>query len=142
MKLVSATQPRERRLLASQAQGSLSKIETDIELAGYEPASIRSSAMWLSARRDAVETSQSLGSLLLVSGDPRELSRVDVERRLDRLATGLTAPSDTMATAPSLMPPAGGAQTLPARINQGLQALEETLAHGFERTEASPYAHS
>ena len=142
MKLVSATEPRERRLLASQAQGSLRKIEADVELAGYEPASIRSSAMWLSARRNAVETSQSLGNLLLASGDPRELSRVDVERRLDRLATELTAPSDTMDTAPSLMPPACGPQTLPARINQGLQALEETVAHGFEKTEASPHAHS
>jgi multidrug resistance protein MdtO len=142
MKLVSATEPRERRLLASHAQASLRKVEADIELAGYEPASIRSSPMWRSTRRNVVETGQSLGSLLLVSGDPRELSRVDVERRLDRLATELTAPSDTLDTAPSLMLPAGGPQTLPARINQGLQALEETVAHGFEKTKASPYAHS
>jgi multidrug resistance protein MdtO len=141
-KLFSATEPRERRLLASQAQGSLSKIEADIELAGYEPASIRSSPLWLSVRRNVVETSQSLGSLLLLSGDSSELSRVDVGRRLDRLATQLTSPSDTPETAPSLMPPAHGPQTLPARINQSLQALEETVAHGFEKTGASPYAHS
>src|SRR5215469_8572083 len=53
---VSATEPRERWRLASQVQGTLSKVATDLGLAHYEPAAIRSSDAWLSARRLAVET--------------------------------------------------------------------------------------
>jgi hypothetical protein len=56
--MVSAKDPRERRLLASQTQGALRQIETDIELAHYEPASIRRSAAWLASRQQVVENSQ------------------------------------------------------------------------------------
>src|SRR5262249_45748085 len=66
-RVVSAKDSGERRLLASQAQGTLSEIETDVELAHYEPASIRSSTEWLAARQQVVEIGQSLGTLLLLS---------------------------------------------------------------------------
>jgi multidrug resistance protein MdtO len=39
-----------RRALASQAQSQLAEIETDIDLAGYEPKRIRPNAMWLATR--------------------------------------------------------------------------------------------
>jgi multidrug resistance protein MdtO len=139
-KLVSARQPRERWLLASEAQGNLSEIETDIELAHYEPASICKSAAWLSARRQLVENSRSLDSLLVVSIDPRELARVDAPTRLERLATRLAGPFEAVAVPSWELPPAHGWQTLPARINQRLQALEEMLAPGIEDTEATPHA--
>src|SRR5262249_50491198 len=86
-KLASATAPRERRLLASQAQGILRQVETDIDLARYEPASIRSPAAWLSARRAAVQRSQSLTNLLLLDPDSRR--GPDTARRLEQLATRL-----------------------------------------------------
>jgi multidrug resistance protein MdtO len=138
----SAKEPRERRLLASQAQGTLREIETDIELAHYEPVSIRSPAEWLSARRQVVENSQSLGTLLLIGADTRELSRVDTAPRLERLAMRLAQPSDTGTLPPWAMEPAHGSQTLPARVDGRLRALEETLPPGVGDTEASAHAHA
>ena len=142
-KVAVIKQPRERRLPVSQVQASLREVETDINLARYEPASIRSSAAWLSARRKVVEASQSLGALLLLSADERELSRVDAAARLNRLATRLAEPSDPQRTAPSwVTQPAHGWQTLPARINQELRLLEETLAPGASAVQASSHAPS
>jgi multidrug resistance protein MdtO len=139
-KAASAAEPRERRLLGSQAQGTLGDIKTDIELAHYEPAAVRSSAAWLSARRHLVENSQTLVTLLLVSGDASELSRVDAAPRLERLATRLAGPSEPL---PSwAMESAHGWQTLPARVDRRLRALEETLAPGIAASEANAHAHA
>jgi multidrug resistance protein MdtO len=141
-KVASTNEPRERQLLASQAQGTLSEIETDIELAHYEPASVRSSAAWLSARRQVVENSQSLGTLLLISADTRELSRVGAATRLERLATRLAEPSDTGPLPSWAIESPHGWQTLPARVNRRLRALEETLARGVGDTEANAHANA
>jgi multidrug resistance protein MdtO len=140
-KIVSAKEPGERRLLAAQALGSLSETETDIELARYEPPSIRSSAAWLSSRRQVVENSQSLGTLLLLSTNTRELSRVDAAARLERLATYLSAPSDAVSVT-SGTESAHGWQTLPARVNRRLLTLEETLGLRVGAAEASAHAHA
>jgi multidrug resistance protein MdtO len=139
-KVVSVKPPRERRLLASQVQATLSGIETDLELAYYEPASIRSSAAWLAARRQVVENSQSLGTLLLLSTDTPELSRVEVAKRLERLAVRLTGPAEAGPVQSSARHPAPGGPTLPARVNHRLQALEEGLAADAGATEANPHA--
>lgn len=136
-KIVSAKEPRERQLLASQAQGTLRQIETDIELAHYEPASIRSSAAWLSARRQIVENSQSLGSLLLLSTDTRELSRVDAGPRLERLAIRLAEPTDMAPAQSQVIESTHGLQTLPARADRRLQALEDALAAGVGNSGAT-----
>jgi multidrug resistance protein MdtO len=138
--LISTAPPRERRLLASQAQGTLREIETDIELAHYEPPSIRRSTSWLSARRHMVEESQSLGTLLLLSADTRELARVDAPARLERLALRLAGPFDTV-TSP-VTESAHGWQSVTARVHRRLQALEETLAPGAAHTVATPHAHA
>jgi multidrug resistance protein MdtO len=139
-KAVSAKQLRERRLLVSQAQGTLKETETDIRLADYEPASIRSSAAWVSARGQALEDSRSLSTLLLLSADTSELSRVDAVTRLERLARRLAEPSDTQPVSSRVMESAHGWQTLPARVNRRLRALEEILAPGVGATEANPHA--
>jgi multidrug resistance protein MdtO len=128
--VVSANEPRERRLLASEVQGSLSKIEADIDLAHYEPASIRSSADWLSARRQVVNNSQSLGTELLLSADARELSRVDAVTRLERLATRLAGPPDQESVPSWGAESTHGWQTVAARVNGRLRAIEETLTAG------------
>jgi multidrug resistance protein MdtO len=136
-KAAAANKPRERRLLISDAQGALSDIESDIELTHYEPASVRSSAAWLAARRQLLENSRSLGTLLLIGVDAHELSRVDAAARLERLATRVAGPSG-MGPLPSwAMDPPHGWQTLPARINRRLRALEATLAPGVGHTEAN-----
>jgi multidrug resistance protein MdtO len=141
-RVVSAKESDQRRLLASQAQGTLSEIETDIELAQYEPASIRSSNEWLSARQQVIEDSRSLGTLLLLTADARELSRVDAAPRLERLATRLARPSDTPSLPSWVMEPEHGWQTLPARVSRRLQALEHALKPSAGDTEANPHAHA
>ena len=45
----------ERRALAATAEASLTTINTDIELAAYEPLAIRSSTQWLAARSQKVD---------------------------------------------------------------------------------------
>jgi multidrug resistance protein MdtO len=136
----AAAEPRERWLLGSEAQSTLREIKTDIELAHYEPASVRSSAAWLSARRQLVENTQSLGTLLLISGDASELSRVHAATRLERLAMRLAGASDPL---PSwAMESVHGWQTLPARVDRRLRALEETLAPEVRDSEANAHAHA
>jgi multidrug resistance protein MdtO len=140
--LVSAKETRERRLLASRVQGSLKEIGTSIELAQYEPASIRSSSEWLSARRQVIENSQALGTLLLLSADTHELSRVHAATRLERLATRLAGPSGTGLLPLRALETAHGWQTLPARVDRRLQALESALTPGVGETEANSHAHA
>jgi multidrug resistance protein MdtO len=143
-KAAAATDPRERRLSGSQAQGTLGEIETNIELAHYEPASVRSSAAWLSARGHLVENSQSLGTLLLVGADTSELSRVDAATRLERLAMRLAGGSATALLPSRAMESTHGWQTLPARVDRRLRTLEEILASGvgFVDAEANAHAHA
>jgi len=141
-KIVAEKAPRDRQLLASQIQGTLRNTEADIELAHYEPVSIRSPATWLFVRSQVIATSQSLISLLLLSTDTSELSGVDVGRRLERLAMRLEGASDPEPVRPSAVESAHGWQTLPARVNRSLRALEQLLEPGARDTEASPDAHS
>jgi multidrug resistance protein MdtO len=52
--------PWQRRRVAAETQALLHKIETDIQLAGYEPPSIRPTTAWRRARRNAVRAAQRL----------------------------------------------------------------------------------
>jgi multidrug resistance protein MdtO len=140
-KAVAAKGGGERRLLGAQALGSLRETETDIELAHYEPPSIRSSPAWLATRQQVIENSQSLGTLLLLCSNASELSRVDAAARLERLATYLSAPSDAGPASSWVTEAAHGWQTLPARVNRRLRTLEETLGLPVVRAaEASAHA--
>jgi hypothetical protein len=76
--------------------------------------------------------------LLLLSADTRELARVDAPTRLERLAQRLGAPSDAIGS--WVMQPAHGWQTVPARVDRGLRALEETFAPGAGATEGIAHA--
>jgi multidrug resistance protein MdtO len=138
--MASTKEPRERWLMASQAQATLTEIETDIALAHYEPASVRSSAAWLSARRLLVENTQSLGTLLLVGSDTSELSRVHAATRLEQVARCLAGSSDTRSLGSWAMESAPGWQTLPARVDRRLRALEDTLAPGVGDSPANAHA--
>lgn len=140
--VAAAKELREWRLLASQAQGELNEIESDIELARYEPASVRSSAAWLAARRQAVENGQSLGTLLLIGADTRELSRVDAAGRLERLARRVAGASAHEPPPSWAIESPHGWQTLPARVDRRLRTLEETLAPEVSDTEANAHGHA
>jgi len=141
-KVAAADAPRERQLLASEVQATLRNTETDIELVSYEPVSIRSPAAWIVARRQAIENAQSLTSLLLLSGNSNELTRVSAGRHLLRLATCLDGTSDPEAVRSSNVQSVHGGRTVPVRASQYLRALERLLAPGAADTEASPHARS
>jgi multidrug resistance protein MdtO len=85
-KLVSTKNMNERRLLAAQAQSTLATVESDIELAGYEPPAIRAPAAWLSNRRQAAEELRVLSTRLLVEDVE---SQTPVASRLEALAAHL-----------------------------------------------------
>jgi multidrug resistance protein MdtO len=141
-KVVAAKESGARRLLAAEALGSLRATETDIELARYEPSSIRSSPAWLATRQQVIENAQSVSALLLVSADTTELSRVDAAARLERLATSLSAPSDAGPVSSWVTESAHGWQTLTARVNRRLGMLEETLGIRVGTAEASARVHA
>jgi multidrug resistance protein MdtO len=57
----------ERRSLAATTEASLTAIDTDIELAAYEPPAIRSSTQWLASRRQKVDEAR--GQLRTLQAD-------------------------------------------------------------------------
>jgi multidrug resistance protein MdtO len=71
---------RERRVLASEIQASIAAVETDIDLARYEPPPMRPDASWAQARRAAVTESGELAELLLLGADENSVARL---RRLE-----------------------------------------------------------
>jgi len=79
-----------RPALASQAQSELAKIETDIELAAYEPEAVRPNTAWLAARRQAAYEIGALESMLLLSADNDAKTSAQIAGRLDALAGRFT----------------------------------------------------
>jgi multidrug resistance protein MdtO len=75
-----------RAVLASQAQSALAEIETDIDLAAYEPKTVRPTETWLSARRRVATEIGGLGSVLLLGADSDATARAQVANRLESLA--------------------------------------------------------
>ena len=139
----SMSEPRERWRLASQAQGTLGQAEGDIELAHYEPAPIGSGVAWLDTRQHVLKTARSLAALVAVTSDPRELSRAATAARLQTLAARLSRPSHAVEASPRMKESDQGWQTLSARVNGSLGALEDMLGSdaGNAATEANPNAH-
>jgi multidrug resistance protein MdtO len=75
-----------RRASASQAQAELAAIETNIDLAAYEPGTVRPNAQWLAARRKAADDIGALGSPLLLSAEKPTTSSAQIAKRLEALA--------------------------------------------------------
>ncbi len=78
--MTKTTDSRERRVLASEIQASITAVETDIELARYEPLPVRREASWVEARRAAVSEIRELAELLLLGADENSADRL---RRLE-----------------------------------------------------------
>jgi multidrug resistance protein MdtO len=83
--LAKTADSRERRVLASEIQASIAAVETDIELARYEPQSMRPDASWVQARRAAVTEIGELVELLLLDADESSVGRL---RRLEEGLAG------------------------------------------------------
>jgi multidrug resistance protein MdtO len=64
--------PWQRRRVAAETQALLHKIETDIQLAGYEPPSIRPTTAWRRARRNAVRAAQRLDIALFARSELKD----------------------------------------------------------------------
>jgi multidrug resistance protein MdtO len=75
-----------RGVLAAQAQSELAEIETDIDLAVYEPGTLRPNAQWLEARRKAADEIGALSSPLSLSADRHTTGSAQIASRLEALA--------------------------------------------------------
>ena len=111
-----------RRALASQTQSELAEIETDIDLAAYEPSTVRPDAQWLAARRKAADELGALGSPLLLSADEHAASSAQIATRLEALA-GRFAVAEIPP--PLQRPPEWSTSPLFPIIDAGLRRLEE-----------------
>jgi multidrug resistance protein MdtO len=114
--------PQSRRALASQAQSALAAIETDINLARYEPSTVRPTEAWLSARRQVATEIGALGSVLLLSADNNATARTQIANRLESLANRFAAPGVHPPTNPQVE---WSASPLLRIIDAGLLRLEE-----------------
>jgi len=94
--------PQTRRALASQAQSALAEIETDIDLAGYEPSAVRPTEAWLSARRRVAAEIGAVGSVLLLSADNNATARAQIANRLWTVAGRFAASEPHSPTNPQV----------------------------------------
>jgi multidrug resistance protein MdtO len=111
-----------RRALASQAQSALAAIETEIDLARYEPSTVRPTEAWLSARRHVATEIGALGSVLLLSADDSVATRTQIANRLKSLADRFAASAVHPPTNPQVE---WSASPLLRIIDAGLLRLEE-----------------
>jgi multidrug resistance protein MdtO len=111
-----------RPALASQAQSELAKIETDIDLAAYEPSSVSPDAQWLAVRRQAADEIGDLSSLLLLDADKDATISAQIAERLEALA-GRFAVAELPR--PRQVPAKWGPSPLFPMIDAGLRRLEE-----------------
>jgi multidrug resistance protein MdtO len=148
--MMRAATVRERRALASEVQTTLTSLETDIDLARYEPPAIRPNLRWLDTRRDAAREMSSLDGLLLLTGagggggadaGAEAEFRGSVAHRLDGLAGHVEASSE--APAPLLKSTAQSARDgQPHAVVEGhVRRLEEALGGSSAiREETAGYA--
>jgi multidrug resistance protein MdtO len=111
-----------RGALASQAQSELAKIETDIDLAAYEPGTVRPNPQWLAARRKAADEIGALGSPLLLSADRHETTSAQIAKRLEALAGRFAVAATPL---PLEAPTEWNTSPLFPMIDAGLRRLEE-----------------
>ena len=111
-----------RRAMASQVQSELAEIETDIDLAAYEPGTVRPNEQWLAARRKAGDEIGAVASPLLLGADEPSTGSAQIARRLEGLA-GRFAVAEIP---PSLAGPTEWSTSpLFPIIDAGLRRLEE-----------------
>jgi multidrug resistance protein MdtO len=123
--MMTAATATARRALASQARSALAAIKTDIELAGYEPTSVRPDPAWLARRDQFADDIGALESALLLSADKEPATSRSIARRLQALADRFIVTN--------VLPPGqgehqhGGWSALPLFhiVNAGLVRLEQ-----------------
>jgi multidrug resistance protein MdtO len=124
--MMTAADVRTRRALASVAQSQLGEIETDINLAAYEPEAVRPSAAWLAARRDVADDIGLLQAPLLLSADDDVRTSAQIAHRLEALADRFTS-SETQARTPA-----------DRRVKWTTSPLFHIIKGGLRRLEKAP----
>ena len=124
--MMTEPDPAARRNLASEARFSLAAIETDLELAGYEPEAVRPAQNWLLARREAARDIEALQGPLLLSANTDKAKSTPIADRLEILADRF-AVSDLRQTAPPTAQVQWKAPPEDSIIDRGLRRLEQTL---------------
>ncbi len=125
-----------RRTLAADVEDEIAAVETDLEVARYEPTALRPSPAWLDTRREAVEAIAALKAPLLLGTRADDGARARHAGRLRGLAARLTTPSLTFPLEASQ---AGGPELDPldAMVEGGLERVERALGRMFELPERS-----
>lgn len=121
--MMTAVDVRARRALAAAAHARLVEIETDIELAAYEPKSVRPSTAWLAARRHAVDEIATLESPLFLSADNDPNTSTQIGARLEALAGRFSETQTPVLAADRQV--AARTSALFRIIDTGLRRLEE-----------------
>ncbi len=128
--------PIARRDLVPATQAAIGAVQVDLDLARYEPNSVRPSPDWLQHRHKAIDAIVAIEGPLLLSGQEAPAFLATTARRLDALANRLdhrNAPEDdaTIGDTPPPSPanPASPRQRLHGIVNEQLDVLEQTLAN-------------
>ena len=93
--LLTASSRRERDALASQAQEMLASAEQDLDLALYEPPSVRHGDRWIGTHRRAAQEIGALFGPLLLTARAAPCFSAKIAARLDRIAASLDADEKT-----------------------------------------------
>lgn len=123
-KLLLSRDRGEQLSIASNAHSALMAVKADLELARYEPRSIRASDVWLSKRDDAIVKARSLDDVLLLGSGDTDIPRSIIADRLEQLATEIGG--GTLSGAP-VAPSATDHSELSCLIERHLRALERAL---------------
>ena len=123
--MMTAADVRLRQALASAAQSQLGKIETDIDLAAYEPEAVRPSAAWLAARRHAAVEIGALEGPLLLSAGTDARTTAQIADRLEALADRFAVSETDVHTRPADRQVAWTTSPILHIVDGGLRTLEK-----------------
>ena len=126
--LLLSKEVRDRQLIVSELNSTLTRVHSDVALARYEPASIRASYAWLVNRGAVAEQFRSLGALFILLGKSEvDASKGPIDRRLRSLSLGLTPHGVSNASPPRAASVVTPSNTLLDLINERLDRLDDLL---------------
>jgi multidrug resistance protein MdtO len=111
--------------IAGETRASLAAIEQDLDLARYEPPSIRPAPAWLDERREVAGILSSLQGPLLIGADQEPAGFVGTALRLQRLAEG----PDAAAASEGPASETAAASGISAVVEAPLAKLEQLVAN-------------
>jgi multidrug resistance protein MdtO len=123
--MMTAADVRLRQALASAAQSQLGKIETDIDLAPYEPEAVRPTPALLAAPRHAAVEIGALEGPLLLSAGTDARTTAQIADRLEALADRFAVSETDVHTPPADRQVAWTTSPILHIVDGGLRTLEK-----------------